>query len=90
MDPMVKQYGNYNIISGISKRKNLLIRHALYLSTVSAIKYNPVIKRYYIRKKYDGLRGTKLLIACSNKLLSIIYSVQNNNKDFEDPLKEIN
>ena len=90
MDPVVKQSGDYNITSKISKRGNPLIRYALYLSTVSAIKFNPVIKRYYIRKKNDGMKGNKLLIACSNKLLNIIYSVLKNNKDFEDPLDNIN
>ena len=90
MDPVVKQSGDYNITSKISKRGNPLIRYALYLSTVSAIKFNPVIKRYYTRKKNDGMKGNKLLIACSNKLLNIIYSVLKNNKDFEDPLDNIN
>ena len=90
MDPVVKQSGNYNITSKISKRGNPLIRYALYLSTISAIKFNPVIKRYYTRKKNDGMKGNKLLIACSNKLLNIIYSVLKNNKDFEDPLNNIN
>jgi transposase len=90
MDPIVKQSGDYNITSKISKRGNPLIRYALYLSTISAIKFNPVIKRYYTRKKNDGMKGNKLLIACSNKLLNIIYSVLKNNKDFEDPLDNIN
>ena len=90
MDPVVKQSGDYNITSKISKRGNPLIRYALYLSTISAIKFNPVIKRYYTRKKNDGMKGNKLLIACSNKLLNIIYSVLKNNKDFEDPLDNIN
>ena len=90
MDPVVKQSGDYNITSKISKRGNPIITYALYLSTVSAIKFNPVIKRYYTRKKNDGMKGNKLMIACSNKLLNIIYSVLKNNKDFEDPLDNIN
>jgi transposase len=90
MDPVVKQSGDYNITSKISKRGNPLIRYALYLSTISAIKFNPVIKRYYTRKKNDGMKGNKLMIACSNKLLNIIYSVLKNDKDFEDPLSEMN
>ena len=90
MDPVVKQSGDYNITSKISKRGNPLIRYALYLSTISAIQHNPVIKRYYTRKKSDGMKGNRLLIRCFNKLLNIIYSVLNNNKDFEDPLKKKN
>ena len=75
--------GDYNITSKISKKGNPLIRYALHLSTIPAIRFNPVIKRYYTRNKNDGMRGNKLLIACSNKLLNIIYSVLKNNKDFE-------
>ena len=56
MDPIVKQFGDYNITSKISKRGNPLIRYALYLSTISAIQHNPVIKRYYTRKKNDGMK----------------------------------
>ena len=88
MDPIVKQSGDYNITSKIPKRGNPLIRYALYLSTISAIQHNPVIKRYYTRKKNDGMKGNKLMIACSNKLLNIIYSVLKNNMDFEDPLNK--
>ena len=74
MDPVVKQSGDYNITSKISTRGNPLIRYALYLSlsTISAIKFNPVIKRYYIRKKNNRMKGNKLLIACSNKLLNVV------------------
>ena len=75
MGPMVKQSGDYNIISGVSKRGNPLIRYALYLSTIYAIKYNLVIKRYYIRKKNDGMKGNKLLIACSNKSLNNLIHI---------------
>ena len=89
MDPVVKQSGDYNITSKISKRGNPLIRYALYLSTIPAIKFNSVIKRYYTRKKNDGMKGKKLLIACSNKLLNITYSVLKNDKDCEDPLDNI-
>ena len=89
MDPVVKQSGDYNITSKISKRGNPLIRYALELSTISAIQHNPVIKRYYTRKKNDGMKWNKLMIACSNKSLNIIYSVLKNNMDFEDPLNKI-
>ena len=61
------------------------MRYALYLSTVSAIRFNPVIKRYYNYKKNNGMSGNKLIVACSNKLLNIIYSVMKNNVDFKDP-----
>ena len=85
MDPVTKQSGNYNISSHRAKRGNPLIRYALYLSTVSAIRFNPVVKRYYNYKKSNGLYGNKLIIAYSNKLLNIIYSVMKNNTNLKDP-----
>jgi transposase len=85
MDPVTKQSGEYSISSYISKSGNPLLRYALYLSTVSAIRFNPVVRRYYIRKKEQGMKGNKLMIACANKLLNIIYSVMKNNTDFKDP-----
>ena len=85
MDPVTKQSGDYSVSSYISKSGNPLMRYALYLSTVSAIRFNPVVRRYYIRKKEQGMKGNKLMITCANKLLNIIYSVMKNNMDFKDP-----
>lgn len=85
MDPVTKQSGDYSISSHISKSGNPLMRYALYLSTVSAVRYNPVVKRYYSHKKEQGMNGNKLMITCANKLLNIVYSVMKNNMDFKDP-----
>ncbi|WMT50865.1 MAG: transposase [Ferroplasma sp.] len=83
--PVTKQSGRYNTSSHISKSGNSIIRHTLYLSTISAIRFNPVVKRYYCRKKEAGMSGNELIISCSNKLLNIIYSVLKNNQEFKDP-----
>ena len=71
MDPVTKQSGEYSISCYIAKSGNPLLRYALYLSTVSAIRFNPVVRRYYIRKKEQGMKGNKLMITCANKLLNI-------------------
>jgi hypothetical protein len=31
------------------------------------------------------MNGNKLMIACANKLLNIVYSLMKNNMDFKDP-----
>ena len=85
MGPVTKQSGDYSISSHISKSGNPLMRYALYLSTVSEVRYNPVVKRYYSHKKEQGMNGNKLMITCANKLLNIVYSVMKNNMDFKDP-----
>ena len=61
MDPVTKQSGDYSISSHISKSGNPLLRYALYLSTVSAIRDNPVVKRCYTHKKEQGMNGNKLM-----------------------------
>jgi transposase len=85
IDPVTTQSADYSVSSYISKSGNPLMRYALYLSTVSAIRYNPVVRRYYTHKKEQGMNGNKLMITCANKLLNIIYSVMKNNMDFRDP-----
>ena len=55
---MAKKKFDYCIIDSelsVIKRGNPLIRYALCLSTASAIRFNPVIKRYYTRKNNDGI-----------------------------------
>ena len=85
MDPVTKQSGGYSISSHISKSGNPLMRYTLELSTVSAIRYNLVVKRYYSHKTEQGMNGNKLMITCANKLLNILYSFMKNNMDFKDP-----
>ena len=64
----------YNRKQGITLRKK-----------ESAVRYNPVVKRYYSHKKEQGMNGNKLMITCADKLLNIVYSVMKNNMDFKDP-----
>ena len=68
------------------KWKNFCLRFTIQdQSIVSAIRYNPVVKRYYNHKKEQRMNGNKLMTTCANKLLNIIYSVMKNNMDFKDP-----
>ena len=62
-----------------------MIRYALYLATVSAIRFNPVVKKYYSHKKSNGLNGNKLKISCYNKFLNIKYSVIKNHISYGNP-----
>lgn len=51
------------------------IRSALYLSTLSAIRYNSVIKAYYQKLRQKGKPGKVAMVAAIHKLLAIIKSV---------------
>jgi transposase len=72
--------------SHISRQANRHVRAALYLPTQCAIRYNPVIKRFYDRLVERGMPKKQALIAAMRKLLLILYSVLKNRKPFYDPL----
>ena len=59
-----------------------VLRRAFYLASLTAIKVNPIIKRFY--EDYKGrLRGKKLITACARKLAVITWAVLYYNKPFD-------
>lgn len=50
------------------------LSHMLYLSKVTALRFNPVIKRYYERLLKRGKLGKVAVIACERKLLHIAWT----------------
>lgn len=71
------QYGR------ITKMGNKIARTALVQSTLIAIRYNPYLRRFYMRLKAKKGSG-KAIIATSRKLLTIIYRTLKNGWMFED------
>ena len=51
------------------------IRSYLYLSSLSAIRYNPLIKKFYNKLKQKGKPSKVALVASMHKLLSIVKSI---------------
>ena len=51
------------------------VRAALYMSTLVATRYNPVIRDFYLRLCSAGKRKKVALIACMRKLLTILNSM---------------
>lgn len=52
-----------------------LVRCALYMATLSAVRFNPVIKAFYARLLAAGKPKKVALTACSHKLLRIINAM---------------
>jgi transposase len=52
-----------------------LARGALYMATLSAVRFNPVIKAFYVRLLAAGKCKKAALIACSHKLLRILNAM---------------
>jgi transposase len=47
----------------------------LYMATVSAMRYNPVIKAFAGRLKGAGKPGKVVIVACMRKLLTIMNAI---------------
>ena len=82
LDPVVESSGKSVVSRGISKRGDAVLRRAFYLAALTAIKVNPVIKRFYEEHK-GRLKGKKLITACARKLAVITWAVLYYNKPFD-------
>lgn len=67
----------------ITKMGNKIARTALVQSALVAIRYNPYLRRFYMRLKARKGSG-KAIIATARKLLTIIYRTLKNDWVFED------
>ena len=82
----------YNRDSGYYRGKRSIsggradIRSVLYMATLAATRYNPVIKAYYEHLKKAGKIPKVALVACMRKLLTILNAMVKTNQKW-DPLK---
>jgi transposase len=51
------------------------VRTALYMATLSAIRFNPVIRAFYQRLRQAGKPAKVALTACMRKLLTILNAM---------------
>ena len=72
--PYTNQSGNYlghaSIYGGRSEP-----RWILYMATLSAIRYNPMLKEFYERLKNAGKEAKVAIVACMRKLITIINAM---------------
>jgi transposase len=61
------------------------LRTALYLATLSAARFNPVIKTFYDRLRAAGKPAKVARCAAARKLLHLAFALVTHQKDF-DPL----
>ncbi len=62
------------------------IRGPLYMGTLSAVRYNPVIRDFYHRLKADGKATRVAMVACMRKLLSILNAMVKHNTYWKCPV----
>jgi transposase len=72
----------------LSKRGNAALRKALYFPTVTALRFNPLVKAFYERLVASGKRKMVALGAAMRKLLMIAVGVLRSGKPFDPAWSE--
>lgn len=62
------------------------IRRVLYMATLTAARYNPVIRRFYERLKAAGKLPKVALVACMRKLLTMLNAMVRTGKPWDASL----
>jgi len=63
-----------------------LVRRALYMATLSAVRFNPVIRAFYQRLLAAGKCKKSALTACAHKLLRILNAMARNGQPWNPQL----
>jgi len=63
-----------------------VVRNALYMATLVATRFNPVIRAYYQRLLATGKRKKVALVACMRKLLVILNAILRTKKTWRSPI----
>ena len=83
--PATKQSGKFNSArAGHTQIGHAALRAALWMPTLTAVRKNPWLKRYYEHLRTRGKLPKVALLACMHKLLRAVYSVAKHRKPFTD------
>jgi transposase len=66
------------------------IRSVLYMATVAAIRWNPVIRAFHERLVKRGKAPKVAIVACMRKLLSILNAMMKNQTPWQPPVAQKN
>lgn len=82
-DPSENQSGNkLSSNDKTSKRGSPYLRHAIYTASLVAISNEPELRAYYNKKISEGKHHFVALAGISRKLLTIIYYILKENRDY--------
>jgi transposase len=77
--------------SGTARGKRLVwggrarVRAALYMGTLAAVRYNPVIRAFWTRLRERGKPPKVALVACMHKLLTILNAMLRHHTTWQPP-----
>lgn len=86
LDPKLKESGNYQGKTPISKRGSKYLRNAIWYSAMVACRVNPTFKKMYEDRKKKGKSHRYCITAASNKMTKVIYHILKNNCSFNPEL----
>jgi len=83
LTPKIMQSGTSINRSSLSKLGHKRLRKSLYMPALVAVRYNPILKRFYERLVANGKSKKTALIAVMRKLIMIAYAVLKSGKVFD-------
>ena len=75
--------------SGLFRGKRMIwggrasVRSALYMSILSATKWNPVVRVFYLRLRAQGKPPKVAMVACMRKLLTILNAMVRDGREWD-------
>jgi transposase len=69
--------------SRISRAGNRHLRRALYMPTLSAVRYDPHLRAFYLELRRRHKAGLQALIAVARKLLHAIYGIFKSGRPYD-------
>jgi len=86
LDPKLKESGNYQGRTPISKRGSKYLRNAIWCSAMVACRVDPKFKKFYQDRRNKGKSHRYAVTAAANKLTKVIYHVLKNNCKYDPEL----
>ena len=82
--PRIRQSGSsVNSAGRISKIGNARLRKILYMPSMNAMRFNPIMIKFAMRLKERGKKGKQIICAVIRKLIHIIYGVLSSRRAFD-------
>lgn len=75
IDPVIQESGKFKGQYKISKHGNRHLRRTLWQITMGTILHTNMFRIYYKRKREEGMKHKKAIIATANKLLRILFTL---------------
>lgn len=88
--PTFKQSGDGKWGAHMSKKGRPELRAALYMSALSGIRYNAILKQLYTRYRAKGMKHYQAMGVLMHKLLRIIYGVLKNKQPYNEQTDQDN